>query len=212
MSTAASVINRVRYLINDEVAAAVSGQRWTDAELLLWLYDAQCAVIKAIPEANPVTATHTMTALSRQRLSATLYFKLLSLEGHAAPSATAGNIVKVMRDLLDAHAAAWQTTATTTAYTLYALDADDPLAFWLYPFPTVGLDVRITASGVPSALPTTSDVLTLSDMYFEPMVDYVAWRALLKDSRGGAKERAAMHEKSFFQSIGMDRTVLKETT
>lgn len=210
MSTAASVLNRVRYLINDESASAVSGLRWSDTELLGWLFDAQCDIVKQVPEANPVTATHTVTAVARQRLDPTTYYKLLSIEGHASPSGLRGNIVKVDKDFLNVYVTTWQAQVVSTYYELWAPDPDDPLAFWLYSFPTVGVDVRVTASGVPAALSATSDSLTLSDMYFQPMVDYVCWRALLKDSRGGAKERAMMHEKNYYQALGTERQIVKE--
>lgn len=84
MATAQTIIDAARRLIADETSAAISGYRWSDAELLAWITEAQRAVVMIKPEANPVTATHTVTTTSaRQRLNPATAYRLIRVERNA---------------------------------------------------------------------------------------------------------------------------------
>lgn len=81
MATAQNVIDSVRRLINDETSSAVSGVRWADAELLVWITEAQRELVKLKPEANPVTEKFTIDGTNpRQRLSASTAYRLIRVE------------------------------------------------------------------------------------------------------------------------------------
>ena len=83
MATAQDVIDRARDLINDVPSAFVSGVRWTDAELLRWITDAQREIVKHKPEAYPLTEIFTVTGGSpRQRLDPALAYRLIRVEAN----------------------------------------------------------------------------------------------------------------------------------
>jgi hypothetical protein len=85
MATGTEVATRVRHLINDVATGFVSGLRWTDPELLLWIADAQREIVKMKPEANPVTELYTVEGGSpRQRLSPTISYRLIRVEANGS--------------------------------------------------------------------------------------------------------------------------------
>jgi hypothetical protein len=90
------------------------------------------------------------------------------------------------------------------------MDPNDPLAFWLWPRGYAGADVIVTYAAIPAVVTATNDVLTLSDMYVPDLVDYLAYRALSKDSRGGARALAQQFRESFLLRLGAGRQILKE--
>lgn len=70
MATGTEIIRRIRRLISDESNATVSGYRWSDAELLNYITEAQRAVVALKPEAYVFTrAFAPEVAQSRQSLS-----------------------------------------------------------------------------------------------------------------------------------------------
>jgi hypothetical protein len=89
------------------------------------------------------------------------------------------------------------------------MDPVDPLAFWLFPLAIDGRDVVVTYAAIPPDVTDTTDLLSLNDMYISDIVDYVVYRALSKDSRGGAPGVAEKYRDKFLLSLGANRQVLR---
>lgn len=128
-----------------------------------------------------------------------------------------GTVIPIVeKDVLDSFSAGWSLAysrapgAELDYYKAYAMDSNDPLAFWLYPRGYDGADVIVTFAGIPEEVTNTSDTLTLSDMYVPDLVDYLAYRALSKDSRAGAKDLADRFRASFLTRLGAGRQILKQ--
>lgn len=123
-----------------------------------------------------------------------------------------GKVIRIVeKDVLDTFAYNWMSNAPTDAedlYTMYAMDANDPLAFWLYPRAIEGRDVIVTYAQIPQPVTDTSDSLAVSDVYVPTLVDYVVYRALAKDARGSAKDTAEGYYKKFLVSVGASRSIL----
>lgn len=129
-----------------------------------------------------------------------------------------GTVISIVeKDVLDSFSALWTRPTSKTPgpnldyYKAYAMDPNDPLAFWLWPRGYDGADVIVTFAGVPAAVTATGQTLALSDMYVPDLVDYLAYRALSKDSRGGAKILAQQFRESFLLRLGAGRQILKQT-
>lgn len=213
MATAADVINRARHIINDEASSFVSGLRWSDTEMCRWVTDAQRTAVDLKPESNPVTALHTVTAGPRQRMSASAAVKVIRVEANGTSGPTYGKPVRfVEKDVLDSYSQDWMSNSPTSAadrYKSFALDDNDPLAFWLFPIGVSGRDVIVTYAGLPAAVSATTDTLTLADNMVPVLVDYVVYRALFKESRAGAKDVAQSHYERFLAALGAQRQIVK---
>jgi hypothetical protein len=118
----------------------------------------------------------------------------------------------VEKDVLDTFGESWTTKTVADAanpYKAYAMDPVDPLAFWLFPLAIDGRDVVVTYAAIPPDVTDTTDLLSLNDMYISDIVDYVVYRALSKDSRGGAPGVAEKYRDKFLLSLGANRQVLR---
>jgi hypothetical protein len=83
MATGTEILRRVRRLIIDESTPTVSGKRWSDAELLKYVTEAQRAIVSLKPEAYVFTRVFEPTAgQSRQLLTASA----LLPDGTTSPS------------------------------------------------------------------------------------------------------------------------------
>lgn len=82
---AQDVIDDARRLINDELGSAVSGVRWSDAELLDWITDGQYEMAKFKPEALVKTDLFTVVGDEpRQRLDPTVAYRLMRVEANGS--------------------------------------------------------------------------------------------------------------------------------
>lgn len=133
MATASYLIAQIRKTLNDTVNTSEFPYRWSDAELLRWISDAQREVVKYKPEANPVTAIFTPVADEpMQQLDFDGCYKLIRVEANlAADGAGYGKTVRlVQRDVLDSFIPNWGShvpanadtgsTVAGTVPTLYA--------------------------------------------------------------------------------------------
>jgi hypothetical protein len=124
------------------------------------------------------------------------------------------NIVE--KDVLDSFSASWTRPTTKVPgpdldyYKSYAMDPNDPLAFWLWPRGYAGADVIVTYAAIPASVTATTATLTLSDMYVPDLVDYLAYRALSKDARAGAKVLAQQFREAFLMRLGAGRQILRQ--
>lgn len=84
MASAQDIIDRARYLVNDEVGAFASSLRWTNSEILQWITDAQREIVKLQPEANAVADVFEPEAgKPRQRLTQIDAYKLIRVEANS---------------------------------------------------------------------------------------------------------------------------------
>lgn len=122
----------------------------------------------------------------------------------------------VEKDVLDSFSASWTRPTTKVPgaeldyYKSYAMDPNDPLAFWLRPRGYTGADVIVTFASIPAPVTATTATLTLTDMYVPDLVDYLAYRALSKDARSGAKVLAQQFRESFLMRLGAGRQILRQ--
>lgn len=226
MSDAQDVIDRVRIVLNDDVQVSVvdpadTQYRYSDAKLMKYLTLAQREVLKYKPEAGARSVEVTFTTTNpRQRLDPASYYRLLRVEANLdtgdAPDSVGSAIRSVERDLLDTFYGAWTTGTFTGAngsrYKAAALDAADPLAFWVFPPPVVSEGVLVTAVPIPPDITATTDALWLADSYIPALVDYVCHVALRSEDRGESDVNAATYLTSFLAYLGVVRRTVREVS
>lgn len=216
MGLASDVITRVR----DALLDLGTTYRWTDAELLRWLTDAQREVCLLFPEANVTTAKVTPDAADvridmRLRASPAMPIAILrfAASDDELNDRMGYELKLVEKAVLDAFDPGWMGYRPATAalntpatsgqyYRAAVIDPKDPLAFWLYPRAHNSFAVWVTYTASPAALAATSDALTLGDQYIPVLTDYVLYRALGKDSvYTGAPAKSKEFQDSFMQKL-----------
>lgn len=191
---ASAIISDAQIVLQD-----ATGVRWDDLdELLHWLNDAQKLVAAVRPDSSTVTAAFTCVAGTRQTLpeGATALVDVVR-------NSTGNAVRKVPRDLMDAHRPAWHTeTAAATKHFMY--DPRLPREFYVYPPAVADASLTIRYQGTPAEMDALSDTIGVDDMYRPALVDYVVWRALLKDTdQPDLIQRAAAHQAAYERFLGV---------
>lgn len=184
---AKEIIDRVRVVLND-----ADGTRWPDAELIDWVNDGCLYIVSARPAAYAPAQEVTLVAGTRQSITTQNPpgLRLLSVVRNV-PSGRAIRLVD--RSALDSRNPNWHSQAAGPTVN-YFIDAGDPKTFYVYPPAIAGARVEAMYSRAPQRVaPATADALALSldDTYFDPLLNFVLFRAYSKDADYAANANLA---------------------
>lgn len=174
--TAQQVIDKAQIVLQDTTAV-----RWPEVELLGWLNDAQRAICSVLPELNAVTANITLVVGTRQALPTGGITLLKIVRNMGVGGSTVGTALrKVPQELLDSQVPDWHTQTAATALRHYVYDQRAPKVFYVYPPSVVSNTVEALYTAAPTDI-ALGTVITLDDVYANPLMDYVLYRAYSKD-------------------------------
>ena len=206
--TGTNIIDRARLTLQDS-----SGVRWTDAELLIYINDAQREVVNIKPEA---TATHENISLSTgtEQTLPSGGLRLIKVSRNmsgTASDATGSKAIRIVEeDLLNSIEPDWHDPTVTgssahgSIIKNYLFDPDDPKKFYVYPGVASGSNayVELIYSKLPTDLSSVSSTIDLEDTYGNAILNFVLYRAYLKDAEfAGNQQRTATHYQLFIGSI-----------
>jgi len=204
--TVQSVIDKIKVTLQD-----TQGIRWTAAELLAWLNDAQREIVLFKPDASATTAVIALAVGTRQTIPAAGNRLLRVVRNMSALSGGDGRraVRLVERDSLDSQAPDWHSPAVTgeaahtTAIKHYTYDEQDPRSFYVFPGvagTTSWAEIVYSADLADVAL---AGNVSVPDIYANAIVDYVLFRAYTKDAEFAAnEERAKTHYSIFMGAVG----------
>ena len=205
--TGANLITRAQDTLQDTTSV-----RWPEAELLRYINDAQREIVNFRPEASSKTAnlqlvTGTLQTLPTEGLRLIKVTRNMSDASGGATGARAIRLVSV--DILNTQEPDWNNPSVSgdaahgTNIKHYVFDEDDPRRFYVYPGVSGNAFVEIVYSKSPTDLGNTSATIDLDDTYGNAIVDYVLFRAYLKDAEyAGNQQRAGQHYQLFTTSLG----------
>jgi len=198
--TAESILDRAATIIQDETNA-----RWPLDELLRWLNDGQREIVLLKPDAYTQNTSKKMTSGTKQSLPSDGLVLIDVPRNLGSDGETPGKVVRVIdRRILDDQLPEWHKTGSATSeIDHYAFDARDPKHFYVWP-PSDGTGyIELIYSSSPGDVLTRSDIITLDDIYSNALLDYILYRAYLKDADYTANNNRAMAARgSFMQSLG----------
>lgn len=172
------VINRARILLNDTDA---TGYRWTNAELIDYINDAQLMIAVARPDSSIGSATATLVAGTKQSLPAE-GFRLQDVIRNIKADNSPGRAIRIAdRDTLDMFEPNWHSKTPASEIKHYVYDEANPLEFFVYPPAAAGTKIEIRFTKRPAVVTQTDNDLSLTSAYFEPTLMYVMYRSYLKD-------------------------------
>lgn len=207
--TGTNIIDRARLTLQDS-----SGVRWTDAELLIYINDAQREIVNIKPEATATHANVLLAAGTEQTLPSgglRLIKVTRNMSGSAADATGAKSIRIVEEDLLNSIEPDWHDPTVTGASAHgsviknYLFDPDDPKKFYVYPGVKSGSSayVELVYSKLPTDLSGVSSTIDIEDTYGNAILNFVLYRAYLKDSEyAGNAQRAGTHYQLFTATLG----------
>ena len=206
VTTGANIIARVEATLQD-----TANVRWTEAELLNYVNDAQREIANVQPGA---TATHANVHLgtgTKQSIP-TDGLKLISVLRNmsgTANNSTGGRAIRLVSwDILDTQDPDWHNPTVTgdathgTTPKHYLFDENDPLNFYVYPGVAGNAYIELVYSQRPTDLANTSAIIAVPDNYSNSIIDYCLFRAFTKDAEfAGNAQRAATHYQLFAVSV-----------
>lgn len=193
---ASKIIGDARVLLQDP-----TGIRWPDAEMLSWLSAGQREIVSLRPDANALFFQFT-PSVNRS-------WQFIPADGHAFIDAVSnsGNVAAITvvpRHLMDSQLPNWRSATPSTTILHVVFDPRTPKMFWLYPRPASGAQIDLIYSRSPAEIDSLSDVIGLDDIYANPLIDYVCYRAYAKDLETvGNAERAALCRQAFENTLGL---------
>ena len=191
---AGDVITRAQLVLNDNDPAYV---RWEKPEMFGWLNDAACEVVIRRPAARAVTGTINLVAGTKQAIPAG-GLELLDV----VRNVSGRSIRRTDRQLLDDSAPDWHSMKQSSTVRQFTFDERTPTVFYVYPPAKVGAQIEALYSAAPPAVAEEDDELDLDRAYMGPLVSYILYRALAKDSEYANGALAAAHFQAFNEALG----------
>lgn len=195
----------------EEILQDVTNTRWSQQTLLDYLNDAQREIVLYRPDANPVNASFTLAADSSKQTLPAAALRLMKVYKNLSPNKS--SIAAIDRAVLDDKIENWY-EATGTAVEYYVYDGLDPKIFYVYPHTTASnATVELVYSSLPSEITisnfsTATDVIGLDDIYANAILDYMLYRAYLKDTEfAGDMQKAGSFLATFQNSLGVKNQV-----
>lgn len=192
-----SILNRANTILNDKPWV-----RWTKQELLDYYNDATRAIVLIRPDAHTKQIEFSCVAGTKQALPNDA-LRLIEVVRNSV-----GKVIRfVPRKALDDSYPDWHENANSSNVSAYTYDERYPKTFYLYPGVKGGHSVDLVYSVAPQEK-TIGDVeaggiADLDDVYINPMVDFILYRAFSKDSEYAANSnRASSHYQAFMQQLG----------
>ena len=206
VTTGTNLLARIEATLQD-----TANVRWTEAELLNYINDAQREIANIVPGS---TATHSNVQLvtgTKQSIP-TDGLKLISVVRNMSSTvnaATGGRAIRLVAwDILDTQDPDWHNPTVTGDATHgaipkhYLFDENDPLNFYIYPGVSGNAYVELVYSQRPEDLSAASSTIAIPDNYSNALIDYALFRAFTKDAEfAGNGARAGVHYQMFAVSV-----------
>ena len=206
--TETNLLARIRDTLQDTTSV-----RWSDAELRRYINDAQREIVNFRAEASAKTANVALVVGTRQTIptEGLRLIKITRNMSDASGGATGKRAVRLVNvDILNAQDPDWHDPTATgssthgTTVKNYVFDDDDPRVFYVYPgASSTSTFLEIVYSKSPTDLTTGSSTIDIDDTYANAIIDFVLYRAYLKDAEyAGNAQRAGTHYQLFQASVG----------
>lgn len=205
--TGANIISRVQDTLQDTTSV-----RWPEAELLRYINDAQREIVNMKPEASATTANVQLVTGTKQTLptGGLRLIKVTRNMSDTSGGATGKRAIRIVDiDILNTQEPDWNDPTVSgdaahgTNVKHYVFDPDDPKKYYVYPGVSGSAYVEIVYSKSPTDLSGTSSTIDVDDIFGNAIIDFVLFKAYLKDSEyAGNAQRSSQHYQLFVNSLG----------
>jgi hypothetical protein len=173
------IVQSARAILNDADAIG-----WTDSDFVTYITAGERYTALIRPDSTALNTAFSCANGPKQSIAAlaTPGARLLDV----VRNLTTGRPVSLVeRAVLDQADPGWYVRAPSAAVRNFAVDNRDPKTFYVAAPATAGTQLEILYSRIPSPLTTVGQLttldLTLDDIYFEPLLTFVLYRAHLKE-------------------------------
>lgn len=201
-----TIIAKVGKKLNDE------GQtRWTDAELLADLNEAQRQIVFLKPNAYSIVATVLLVAGVKQTIPSGSIQLLDVTRNMGTDGVTPGDtITQVMKRELDAIDRSWPTAASSSAVQHFFYEPEkDRKTFYCYPPQPAAAPgyVELIHSDTPADLATSGSNITLDDIYQDAIFQYMMYLGHIKEVEEASMGKAQAWYAQLMNTLGLRTSV-----
>ncbi|MNZ82273.1 hypothetical protein D3C78_1009670 [compost metagenome] len=196
------ILQRASITLNDEDFV-----RWTKDELYGWVNDGACEVVLRRPAARAVTTVVTLIAGTFQQMPEGTLVLLDVIRNVKADDSPGRPVRRIDRQLLDDQLPTWQEMKQADTIKHFMFEEAAPTTFYVYPPAKAGIKADILHSEAPPLITGDDDMLQLDRAYIGPIVSYVMYRCLAKDSEYANAAMATGHFQAFTEALGVQNEV-----
>ena len=201
ITDAKTIIDKASLLLAD-----VSQSFWLVSELLGWLNDGQRDIATTIPQANVKNSAVQLVAGVKQSLPSDGILLMDIPYNLGSAGTTMGTVINhVPKEIMLKRIPGWTTTMASGIVKHYIYSATDPLIFYVYPpQPSATKYVECVYSAIPVLIAnaTAGTKITINDAYQNALLDYLLYRAFMKDADSANQTaRGQEHYKMFIGSV-----------
>lgn len=196
---ASTIIQTAQGMLQD-----ADGVRWTDDELLSYLNEGQRAILNYKSNAYVRVRSIQLIPGTRQSMpeDAVQLFDIVRNMG--TNGTTPGRAVRLAkREMLDAQAPNWHAATPSSQVRHYLYSESSPRVFLVYPpQPTIAPGyVEMVYGATPPAV-ALNQAIAVDDIFETPLLDFMLYRAWMKDTEFGADSSlASAHMNAFIAAL-----------
>jgi hypothetical protein len=197
--TAKTIIDKASIQLLD-----TGNTRWTRAELLSWINDAQRQIVIMSPNATNKISVVKLNAGTRQAIPSDGWTLLEVVRYMGTTGTKPGRAIRLAsREQIDSFNPDWHSDTPAAMPKHYIFDLQDQTAFFVYP-PNTGTGyIEINYSPDPSDLVSESETIKLNNIFETVILDYVLYRACSKDAEyAPGIQLAAGYLSTFMSAMG----------
>ena len=165
------------------------------------------ATILVRPDANAVTESYQLSAGIKQSIPTAGLRMLDIVRNMGADGLTAGKIITPSdRKNINYSNLLWPAATGETAIDNFSYDREIPDIFYVSPpvHATTAVYVEIVTSQLPTAVTATGSAVGVSDLFFEPLVQYMMYKAFSADDEGVEFGKATQNLQNFFNLLQVE--------
>lgn len=190
-----------------EVYGDTAYARISEASWIKYLNAGIRALILVRPDAGAVTESVTLTAGVKQTLAAGVLRLLDISRNMGTDGATAGKIITpAKRKHIDYSNLLWPAGTGDTAIDNFSYDKEVPQIFYVTPpvHATTVVQVEMMTSQLPTAVTASGDATGTNDLFFEPLVTYMLYKAFVTDDENAEFQKGMTFLSNFFQLLQVE--------
>jgi hypothetical protein len=203
--TALNYIEDAAELYSDTAYDRISTATW-----IKYLNAAIRTLILVRPDAGATTESVQLAAGIKQSLP-TAALRLLDITRNmGTDGSTAGRIITPSkRAHIDYSNLLWPAGTGETYIENFSYDANVPTIYYVTPpvSSTTNVYVEMSSSQLPTTITATGDTVSVNDIFFEPIVQYMLYKAYGADDEGVEFEKAQSFLQNFFSLLQVEATV-----
>lgn len=179
------------------IAQDLSTYRWTTAEWLDYLNDAQIQIVQLRPDMSVANRSVALVTGWKQAIPAD-GLRLLAVEAN-----TSGRAIKLIStEKLNAFAPGWRAEKQADIIKHYMVDQRDPTRFSVYPPASSKASVECLFSVMPTRCDTENSPI-FADIVTNQILDWMLFRAYSKDDEfADVAEKRSFYHNSFLTALG----------